>query len=86
MGVLSTHVIPTGTWFLWQGVIDQPSNAIGPGFAMSSNKYKCTPSIEQGHKCPLGFSCTANLCQQCNGWGGPSTIAPTPHPTGTSTI
>ena len=78
---------PTGTWFLWQWVMGQPPDAIGPGFSMNSNHYKCTPSIGQDPKCPLGF-CADNLCQQCFDWGGPTTSwssrrassAPTPVP------
>ena len=55
---------PTGTWVLWQWVMDQPSDAYGPGVILQSNHYRCTHRTTEPPRCPLG-ACRDGLCQTC---------------------
>ena len=55
---------PTGTWVLWQWVMDQPGDAYGPGVKLQSNHYRCTYSTTTPPRCPLG-ACRDGLCQTC---------------------
>jgi len=56
----------TGFWVMWVWVMNQDTDDTGTGFIMESNQFRCTTSIQEFPKCPLGM-CSDNLCQTCTG-------------------